>query len=131
MRLRGCYSAPNFQAIATAEYIEVRLGTFNFGMAQEMYTSKRAWRDRNCAKSSNTLAALIDGGELDILFVLSPVTSPYAASTKTTLRHGTCGSKIAEVMMLIPPALPWTASLCVPFPELCRAANSSNRNWLS
>ena len=46
---------------------ELRLGTFNFGMTQQMIDSQQ-WRKTHCVKFESTLVALVEGGELDALF---------------------------------------------------------------
>jgi len=46
---------------------ELRLGTFNFGMTQPMIDSQQ-WGRTHCDKFESTLAALVEGGELDALF---------------------------------------------------------------
>ena len=47
--------------------IELRLGTFNFGMQQPMIDSQQ-WARQHCGRFETCLATLVDDGELDVLF---------------------------------------------------------------
>ena len=45
----------------TEECIAVRLGTFNFGMTQQMFSDTDAWESMRGPKFSDTVTTVIDG----------------------------------------------------------------------